>query len=392
MAEALRRFRAWWIADDVPYGVFATYIGALPLLSFWPFLAGYNQVQRLEQSAMVVGLVSVDNMLASAVAIALVTPLWIDVLVDCATRCASKTPYELDSSISILNFVERLIVYAGLVIMPVCSFVHSSNLGLLALCCSRFQFAAVYGGWVLCASRLLPTWFPAKLCMLSMGNYIVSLNVKAYLSIAGLVANDSITKCSVVLRYAALVILVVMSTNWLLNHLLLPYCRQRKASTLPSLPTESVVDEESTLDQRFARHKWTTAMKQTVLSRKTAFVAILLAVCGTTVGLTMSVLDRNLYSELMTKELVQVSPFVFFLFIAVFVNFGHPSFPSLGCRSTSRSAPSHWCTSSSTCASRAPTHSFAWYGTFVYDWFCFPCHLSHHLVSVMSLFIFYSTR
>jgi hypothetical protein len=97
-----------------------------------------------------------------------------------------------------------------------------------------------------------------------------------------------------------------MATNWLLNHLLLPYCRQRGLS-LSSLPTGSVVDEESTLDQRFARHKWTKAMKQTVMFRTTAFVAVLVAVAGTTVGLTMSILDVKAYSELVAKDLVQVS-------------------------------------------------------------------------------------
>jgi hypothetical protein len=307
MAEALRRFRGWWIADDVPYSVHAGFIAVLSLLSFWPFLAGYSNVQRLEQSPMVVGLVSIDNMLASAAAIALITPLAIDALVEYTTRVASKCRNHQqnldDGSTYILNFVERLVVYAGLILSPVCVFVRSSNLGLLALCCSRFQFAAVYGGWVLCASRLMPTWFPAKFVMLTMACNTVSLNLKAYTNISGL---DSIDKYGLLLRLAALIILVVMATNWLLNRLLLPYCRQR-GLTLSSLPTEAVVDEESTLDQRFARHKWTKAMKQTVLSRKTAFVAVLVAVAGTTVGLTMSILDVKAYSELVAKDLVQVS-------------------------------------------------------------------------------------
>jgi len=311
MAEAFRRFHGWLIADDVPYGVHAGYIAVLPLLNFWPFLAGYSNVQRLEQSAMVVGLVSVDNMLASAAAIALVAPLSIDLIVEYTTRVASKHHDFDDGSTYILNFVERLIVYAGLIIVPICAFVRSSNLGLLALCCSRFQFAAVYGAWILCASRLLPTWFPAKICMLTMASNVISLNLMAHVNIAGLAPTDSVTKCGGAFRYIAIIILSTMAINWVMKRLLMPYCWQQEALTL-SLSMKSLVDEESTLDQRFARHKWTTAMKQTVLFRKTAFVAVLLAVVGTTVGSTMSIVSIKAYSELVAKDLVQVSSCLFF--------------------------------------------------------------------------------
>jgi hypothetical protein len=158
---------------------------------------------------------------------------------------------------------------------------------------------------------VVPKSFPAKLCMLTMASNVISLNVIAYVNIAGLAPTDSITKCGVALRYAAIIILSTMAINWVLKRLLMPYCWQREALTL-SLSMKSVVDEESTLDQRFARHKWTTAMKQTVLFRKTAFVAILLAVVGTTVGSTMSIVSIKAYSELVAKDLVQVSLLVCF--------------------------------------------------------------------------------
>jgi hypothetical protein len=312
MAETLRRIHGWWIADDVPYGVHAGYIAVLSLFSFWPFLVGYSNVQRLEQSPMVVGLVSVDNMLASAAAIALIAPLSIDALIDFATRLSNRFKKPQDGvddsggSTNILNFVERLIVYAGLLIFPVCAFVRSSNLGLLALCCSRFQFAAGYGGLFLCASRLMPAWFPAKVCMLVTTLLNVSLILMAYTDINGLSRPHGVIVVALALRYIAVAINVMLTLNSIVKRLLVPYCAWRSANDSTSLHVELHVDEENTLDQRYARHRWTRAMKRTVLLRQAAFVAIITVSAGNAMRVSLSSLNVRSVAELNAADLVQV--------------------------------------------------------------------------------------
>ena len=168
---------------QIPYQYHIMSIYALvgSLLAFWPYFAGYHDT-ILEDSVLRMHLKSIENVVASTVVITLAVPLVIDGIVDFMLSSLLMDPNKAKETTDILNYVERLFIYSGLFMFPLCAFVSQDyrHHAQLALCCSRFQYSMVYGGCLLSVSRISPHCYPGILCLLALGCYYVAVNLLSY--------------------------------------------------------------------------------------------------------------------------------------------------------------------------------------------------------------------
>ena len=126
---------------------------------------------------------SVEFTYSSAASIALVIPLLIDLLLDVFTKLtetpsiASKKPPEESSKFNFLNIYERILILAGVSIVPMVAFIPKTlhNLGLLYVCCSKCQQLWVGGTIVLSLCRYDKEYWSTKSTLASL--FMVSVGL-----------------------------------------------------------------------------------------------------------------------------------------------------------------------------------------------------------------------
>ena len=233
----------WYAEGPYQYHVFSFMVLIASVITFWPFFAGYHDT-ILELSVMRTNLQSIENIVASTVVITLAVPLIIDGILDFALsllidRNKAKEPTD------IFNYVERAYIYSGLLIFPICAFVSQqyTDLGLLALCCSRCQYCVIYGGCVMGLSRVAPHCFPTRLCMLAIGFYYIARNLFTYsylhmdkLSYSNLMFYYAISN---VLTFFTFSIFMMMVLCWLwLNYV--RHCFTQRTSSAIAIMNQSI--------------------------------------------------------------------------------------------------------------------------------------------------------
>ena len=243
MATSVKRFgnvchRCVYVNIPYQYQVLSIYVLVGSLLSFWPYYAGYHDT-ILEQSTMKTNLTSIESVVASTVVITLGVPLAIDGIFYFILSSLVMDQNKAKETTDILNYVERIFIYSGLFMFPLCTFISQdcTHRAQLALCCSRFQYSVVYGGCLLSVSRIAPNCFPGILCMLSLGCYYLAVNLLSHLYIHGESASyyDSLNTFSFYIRYGANVIVAWMLLHWMWLQYLNPYLLKRLRSQSSSI-------------------------------------------------------------------------------------------------------------------------------------------------------------
>ena len=228
-----RRCYQFWYADT-PYSIFAIFVFIGSISGFWPFVAGYHNT-ILELSPLRASLNSTENIVASTVLITLAVPLAIDGILDfVVSRLMDRK--KAKETTDILNIVERTFIYSGLLIFPCCTFVSRqyADLGLLTLCCSRFQYCIIYGGCFMSVSRIAPHCFSPRLSMLGLGAYYISqkLITYAFINIEDLSSRNFhfYYTISNALMYFTFAIVILMVVHWIwLNYL--SHCFSKQSSS-----------------------------------------------------------------------------------------------------------------------------------------------------------------
>ena len=263
----------FWYAD-VPYQyhVFSVFVLVGSLIAFWPYFAGYHDT-IVELSVMRNNLHSIENIVASTVLITLAVPLTIDGMLDFMLSLLMDRNKAKETT-DILNYIERTYIYSGLFIFPLCAFVSQqySDLALLALCCSRFQYCIIYGG---CFMSIAPHCFSCRLCMLALGAYYIQNNLLSYAYLNDIVSH--INGFCVVLQYMVFLILVSMLIHWIwLNYL--SFCFSKRTSSLAIInhSVSASTMESSTYDKK------TLSLNEDIVAKNNMFVlvmAVIVVIC-----------------------------------------------------------------------------------------------------------------
>ena len=258
MRTCIRACVRWLYADDVPYFVVYGWFALLSLAGFWVKFAGYHD-SVIETSSVRTSITSIENKVASAVQLALVTPLTIDMGIDLifSFLVNRNEPKEAD----VFGYFERTFVYLGYFIFPCCAFLdqqHYPNLALLTLCCSIFQWTIVWGGGLITFMRTSKTCFPAKLVMACLTFESLSMNLIAFTYVESGPPNDTIINLCNFCYYFGYLFLAWMTFHWLIVKLWSPYCsccsvgnarrtQQLDAATVTTPPVGSVGEDEERL-------------------------------------------------------------------------------------------------------------------------------------------------
>ena len=284
IVHVLNKWYQFWYAN-VPYQyqIFSIFVLIASLACFWPFFAGYHDT-ILENSIMRINLHSIENIVASTVVITLAVPLIIDGVLDFLLSLLMDRNKAKETT-DVLNYVERTCIYVGLLILPTCAFVtpQYSDLGLLTLCCSRFQYFMVYGGCFLSVSRIAPHCFPSRLCMLALGAYYSAHLILTYAYLD--VVNRSIYFVwSYVLLYFTFTIFVMMLMHWMWLNYLSPCFTQRSSSAM------AIIHQSISSTENFDIMHDASSLKHDIESRNNMFVSILtvLGVISTIIMLSVS--------------------------------------------------------------------------------------------------------
>lgn len=281
-------YRFVYVQISYQYHIISLYVIVGSLMAFWPYYAGYHDT-ILEEAVLKNNLKSIENIVASTVVITLGVPLAIDGIVDFMLSTLLLDPNKAKETTDILNYVERLFIYSGFFMFPLCAFVTPNyrHQAQLALCCSRFQYSIVYGGCLLSVSRIAPNCFPGILCLLSLGCYYVSVNLLSHLYIHGDSMNnyDTLNEFSFCIRYAANVIVAWMLVHWLwLQHMhpyLLKRIRQSSSSStirvINDLSRAGTIHEENNEEPpRNRQQLLQSSLKDDIKTKNVLFVSLVM--------------------------------------------------------------------------------------------------------------------
>ena len=181
-------------------------VGAV--IAFWPYMAGYHQQSTsLEQSILRTTLNDgYIYQLSAVAAISLLVPMVIDWL-------TNKIEAN-DGVIRNINDREKIMLYLGLLSVPVIAFVGHSyqNLALLWMCMSRFQIVAVLGSLSVTFSRIDGSTLPWWMSLLSTAFLTLAVNLSLY---ASLVASYPVYVIAMTLKAIVLTNMVVSILRWL---------------------------------------------------------------------------------------------------------------------------------------------------------------------------------
>ena len=262
----------WYAEVKYQYHVMATSVLIGSMVAFWPFIAGYHDT-IIENSIMRTNVHSIENIVASTVLITLALPLTIDGILD-FTLSLLMDRNKAKENTDILNYIERTFIYSGLFIHPLCTLVNQqyADLGLLALCCSRFQYCIIYGGCFMSVSRIAPDCFSCRLCMLALGAYYTQNELLSYAYLHDKVS--SINPICVVLQYVVFLILVCMLIHWIWLHHMKPYCAKRTLSSI------AIIDnDQASFDQK---KNLEMSLNEDIVAKNNMFVlvmAVIVIIC-----------------------------------------------------------------------------------------------------------------
>ena len=267
-----RCYQFWYAVVPYQYNVMSIFVLVGSLIQFWPYFAGYHD-SILEVSILRNNLQSIENIVASTVLITLAVPLVIDGILDFMLSLLMDRNKAKETT-DILNYIERTYIYSGFLIFPLCAFVRQqySDLAMLALGCSRFQYCMVYGGMFMSASRIAPHCFSSRLCMLALGAYYSKFLIftYSYLNIDNLssVNLSHINTSCTALLYLAFSILVSMLMHWIwLNYLSICFSKQTSSLAIINHSVSSST-ENSPYDTKLI-------LKDDIVAKNNMFVSVL---------------------------------------------------------------------------------------------------------------------
>ena len=181
-------------------------IGAV--IAFWPYMAGYHQQSTsLEQSILRTTLNDgYIYQLSAVAAISLLVPMVIDWLTN------KFEPH--DGVIRNINDREKIMLYLGLLSVPVMAFVDPSyrDLALLWSCMVRFQIVAVLGSLTVTFCRIDGSTLPWWMSLLSTAFLTIAVNLSLY---ASLVASHPLYIIAITFEVVVLANMVVSIIRWL---------------------------------------------------------------------------------------------------------------------------------------------------------------------------------
>ena len=278
-----KSYQFWYAEVPYQYPVFALFVLVGSILQFWPYFAGYHDT-KVEQSVMRTNLASIENIVSSTVLITLAVPLAIDGILDFILSLLIDRNKAKETT-DILNYIERIYIYSGLLVLPSCAFISQQyvDLAMWTVCCSRFQYFLVYGACFMSVTRIAPHCFPTRLCMLSLGAYFVAeiLLIYEYLLFEDYYS-FKFDVISETLIYVAFSSIMFMLISWFWFIYVIPCLQQRISSTIIDHSISSV---EHTLISDDA-----SSLKNDIKIRNNLFVAVLsvIGVISTSIMLSIT--------------------------------------------------------------------------------------------------------
>lgn len=272
MMESKKMVQFWYAVVPYQYHALALLVFFGSLLQFLPFFAGYHDT-IIEHSAIRTNLHSIENMIASAVLIALVVPLGIDGILD-FTIMVLMDHNKAKEITDILNYVERSFIYTGILVLPCCAFISQqySDLALFALCCSHCQSCMVFGGCLMSIARIAPHCFPGRLCMLALVCQYVS-SVLSSLSYVSLHANDKLNVISIIFQFLDTVIRVGTLMHWIWLTFL-SHCFTKQTSATLAI---AIMDDHNQSSNGYDK-KIEMSLKDDIQQKNNMFVLVLVMI------------------------------------------------------------------------------------------------------------------
>jgi hypothetical protein len=190
-----------WLRGDLAWKVLSSnkfHIYLSLLASFTPFIPLLTMSHSNVEGAgsLVTTMGSEYFRGSSAAAISLAAPIMFDALIDwlenlnhaggrkinAAIESKTKVLGGDDGKSSLLNFSEKLIFIYGVVIVPILAFLPEGtpNLGILYVCCSKSQIAAVGCIFMTSMCRLERKYFPVLSTLLMIVIMIIALPLETY--------------------------------------------------------------------------------------------------------------------------------------------------------------------------------------------------------------------
>ena len=138
----------------------------------------FDPISNLEETRLRRAISSPKNRESSIAILALVVPLFMEILTDSAISLAKRgNPSEVECPVALLNHCERLVFFIGSVTVPFTTFFppETLNWAYLYLCLSKCQFALVGGAVVISLCRYDERYWSVRstflyLILLSIGS------------------------------------------------------------------------------------------------------------------------------------------------------------------------------------------------------------------------------